>query len=108
MITISATGRLGKDPHTFITSSTKRMAVAPMACDVGRDRGVETMWLDIVTFGKAADTLMELNKGDMVSTIGRLEISRWTDEASGESRRKFQLIATQLFGARTTQHTAMP
>jgi len=63
----------------------------------------ETCFVDIVVFGRQAETCNEyLSKGRPVFIEGRLSFSTWEDRESGAKRSKLEVVAerVQFLGAR--------
>ncbi len=89
-------GNLTKDPElryspqgTAITSF--RIAVNSRTKH-GEEVREETLFIDVVVFGKQAESCGEyLNKGRGVLVEGRLQERRW--ESEGQHRSKFEVIA---------------
>lgn len=97
---LAAWGRLGSDPKAIDTKSGKPMTVASLAADVGDEQA--PWWLDVVTFGKEAETLAKHAKGECISVAGRVQRRKWTDNAGAE-REQLQVIADSLVSARTVR-----
>ena len=78
-------GRLGNDPELTYTSSGTaiakfRLAVnrPPRRAEDGSRGEEETDWLNIVCFGRTAETVSQyLNKGALVGIEGRVQSSTW-------------------------------
>ena len=89
-------GKLTKDPELRYTPqgtpvSTFRIAVNTKykQSDEARE---DTLFIDIVTFGKQAETCSQyLSKGKSVLVEGRLQERRW--ESDGQQRSKFEVVA---------------
>lgn len=89
-------GNLTKDPELRYTPqgtpvSTFRIAVNTKykQSDEARE---DTLFIDIVTFGKQAETCSQyLSKGKSVLVEGRLQERRW--ESDGQQRSKFEVVA---------------
>jgi len=81
MLQMAAHARLGKDPELKQTSNGNDMAVSSAAVDVTQGEGdQQTLWLGLVAFGKAAESLMRHHKGDLLSIQGKTTQSVWTDK----------------------------
>ncbi|WP_022947140.1 single-stranded DNA-binding protein [Methylohalobius crimeensis] len=104
MIHISAYGRLGRDPETRTTKSGKSMTTARMACDAtpGNSDEQETVWIQVLAFGKQAETLAKHQKGETLAVTGRLTQSRWTGK-DGEERIGFSVIVDSMVSSRTVR-----
>lgn len=105
MTSVFAYGRLGSDPREHTTKHGATMATASLAADVGgasSDGRAETVWFGVVAFGSAADNLLRCRKGELLGVAGRLQLSRWTDDA-GEERERLQVAAGTVVSARTAR-----
>jgi single-strand DNA-binding protein len=57
-----------------------------------------TNWYKVTMWGKGAeDAAKSINKGDVVTAIGRVEAKAWTD-SNGNARASLELTAHKLFG----------
>jgi single-strand DNA-binding protein len=89
-------GNLTKDPELRYTPqgtpvSTFRIAVNTRYKQSEESRE-DTLFIDIVTFGKQAETCSQyLNKGKSVLVEGRLQERRW--ESEGQQKSKFEVVA---------------
>jgi single-strand DNA-binding protein len=89
-------GNLTKDPELRYTPQGTPVASFRIAVnsrfkqsDESRE---ETLFIDVVTFGKQAETCSQyLSKGKTVLAEGRLQERRW--ESEGQQRSKFEVIA---------------
>jgi single-strand DNA-binding protein len=102
MIRASIHGRLGADPVQRETSAGKPMVTGSLAVDVSKP-GEEpaTEWFSLLGFGKVAEALAQHAKGDLVSAMGPLTRSTFTDR-DGKDRAGSSLLAESLLSARTT------
>ena len=73
------------------------MEVYPANTD---DDGV--LWLDVLTFGRAAESLARCSKGDTVSVAGKLRLTRFKT-SDGEDRETWQCIADSVITARSVR-----
>ena len=81
------------------------MVTASLALDVDRltdDRKSAPWWLNLVAFGAQAESLERHDKGEMISVIGPLERSYWTDQ-NGEVRESWGMVVESLVSARTVR-----
>jgi single-strand DNA-binding protein len=89
-------GNLTKDPELRYTPqgtpvSTFRIAVNTRYKQSEESRE-DTLFIDIVTFGKQAETCSQyLGKGKSVLVEGRLQERRW--ESEGQQKSKFEVVA---------------
>ncbi|KAA0697696.1 single-stranded DNA-binding protein [Neorhizobium sp. P12A] len=100
-MTAAAYGRLGQDPKSITTQSGKSMAAASMAVVIA-EQEAPPLWVNILAFGRTADDLLRLQKGDMVSASGRVQRSTWTG-ADGTKHEQLQIIADSLVSSRTVR-----
>ena len=101
-VTISAAGRLARDPDSRTTASGKNMALATIAVDLpaGRDADPETWWLSLMAFGRMAGELAKHRKGDRLAVMGQLQRSRFT-KRDGEERESWTLLCDAVLGPRS-------
>ena len=118
-------GNLTRDPELRYTPGGLGVASFGIAVNttIGKDeegnRKVETLFVDVVAFGKQAEVITEyLKKGSLVYLEGRLRYRTWED-SSGNKRSKheivldnFQFLNTrgkdQLDGVATTPDATTP
>jgi single-strand DNA-binding protein len=93
-------GNLTRDPEVRYTPN--GIAVASFAIAVNRKykQGEETKeevsYIDIVVFGKQAESCGQyINKGDSVLIDGRLQQRRWETE-EGQKRNKIEVVAQSV------------
>lgn len=98
-LTITGTGRLGRDAELRFTKSGSPMLSFTIATDelkktLGRDyqpEKTETAWIDCTLFGSLAEVLVEkMTKGALVTVHGDLVPRTWTD-AEGKQQSKLQV-----------------
>ena len=106
MMTLSVYGRLGREPRPITTKTGKAMTVASLAVTVPSREDGETVdatqWLSVTAFGRIADDLAALGKGDMVAVIGRAQLNRYQAQDGG-AREDLGLVADSLVSARTSR-----
>ena len=106
MMALSAYGRLGREPKPITTKTGKAMTVASLAVTVPSREDGETVdatqWLSVTAFGRIADDLAQLGKGDMVSVMGRVQLRRYQSQ-DGAAREDLELVADSLVSARTSR-----
>jgi single stranded DNA-binding protein len=57
----------------------------------------EVVFIDVCTFGRIAErTALRLKKGAHVFAAGRLQLNRWQDASSGETRQVIRVVASQV------------
>ena len=93
-------GNLTRDPEIRYTPN--GAAVASFAIAVNRkykqgdDPKEEVSYIDIVVFGKQAESCGQyINKGDSVLIDGRLQQRRWETE-DGQKRNKIEVVAERV------------
>lgn len=92
-------GNLTKDPEMRYTPQGTPVATFSLAINYtykqGDDWKKETTFVDIVVFGRQAETCGQyLNKGSSALVEGRLQERRW--ESDGQQRRKFEVVAQSV------------
>lgn len=100
MISVTASGNIGRDPEMKYTQSGMGILSFSLASN-GREK-VEGEWKDVATwlrvtiFGKRAESLEKLlAKGSKVIVRGKLSVRDYTTQA-GESRRSVEVTAEDL------------
>ena len=104
---IAAYGRLARDPRQHETTSGKPMTTGTIAVEVelherGAETAAETLWLQVCAFGRQADDLARMAKGEPVSVAGRLQMTRYQTR-EGDARESWQCIADSVVSARTVR-----
>jgi single-strand DNA-binding protein len=94
---IELAGYLGGKPVTrFLPSGTKvanvRLAEGYRYVDAQKKEQEHTNWHAIVCYGRLADMIEQLNKGDNILVNGTLQIREFTP-ADGSKRRVYEVIA---------------
>jgi single-strand DNA-binding protein len=92
-------GNLTKDPELRYTPQGTPVATFSLAINYSYKQGdewkKETTFIDIVVFGKQAESCGQyLNKGSSALVEGRLQERRW--ESDGQQRRKFEVVAQSV------------
>lgn len=92
-------GNLTKDPELRYTPQGTPVASFRIAVNskYKQSEGFreETLFIDVVTFGKQAETCSQyLNKGNSVLVEGRLQERRW--ESEGQQRSKVEVVAQTI------------
>ncbi len=93
-------GNLTRDPEVRYTPNGTAVANFPIAINrrfkQGGEVKEEVCYVDIVVFGRQADTCGQyINKGDAVLIDGRLQQRRWeTDD--GQKRNKIEVVAQSV------------
>jgi single-strand DNA-binding protein len=92
-------GNLTKDPELRYTPQGTPVSSFRLAINYrykqGDDLKQETTFIDIVVFGKQAESCSQyLNKGSSVLVEGRLQERRW--ESDGQQRSKFEIVAQSV------------
>ena len=93
-------GNLTRDPEVRFTPSGTPVANFRIAVNHRYKQGGEmrddVCYIDIVVFGKQAETCGQyLNKGNGVIIDGRLQERRWETE-EGQKRSKYEVVAQQV------------
>jgi single-strand DNA-binding protein len=92
-------GNLTKDPELRYTPQGTPVATFRLAVNYrykqGDDMKQETTFIDIVVFGKQANSCGQyLSKGSSALVEGRLQERRW--ESEGQQRSKFEVVAQSV------------
>ncbi|MBF0345514.1 MAG: single-stranded DNA-binding protein [Nitrospirae bacterium] len=92
-------GNLTKDPELRYTPQGMPVAKLSVAANTRTKQGEEwkdeTLYLDVVVFGKVAENCGQyLGKGRGVLVEGRLKESRW--EADGQKKSRFECVANNV------------
>jgi len=106
MIIANIHGRAARDGELNQSQNGKSWCKLSVACFAGTDRQSKeslTQWIRVVAFGRVAEELARVRKGETLSAIGRVELSRWTTQ-DGTEREDMQLIAESVM----TQRSARP
>ena len=95
---VTLTGFSGRDAETKYGASGNKT----VSCSIATTRSwkaknsdeweEETTWHNIVAWGKTADALELVKKGDAVHVDGRISVREWEDQSGGK-RLFFQIIA---------------
>ncbi len=93
-------GNLTKDPEVRYTPQGTSVCNFRIAVNhrfkQGEEVKKETMFIDVVVFGKQADTCGQyLNKGSGCLVEGRLQERRWETE-DGHQRNKYEVVAQNV------------
>ena len=96
-------GRLGADPQSHMTPQGTELTRFPMAVSRKTNKGEETTWFSVTTFGKTAKFCADyLGKGASVLVEGRLVPDLATGSPkiwhtkSGEARTSYELYASEI------------
>jgi single-strand DNA-binding protein len=104
MIIANIHGRAARDGELSQSQNGKSWCKVSVACFAGTDRKSGeslTQWVRVVAFGRVAEELARVRKGETLSAIGRVELSRWTTQ-DGTEREDMQLIAEIVVTLRST------
>ena len=97
---IIVVGRVGQDPEVRYSKNGNPVANLSVATTHSRKSGDgyedETEWHKIVCFGSQAEFAKEyINKGNLVSVVGRINTNKWQDK-NGNTRSQKQIICREL------------
>jgi len=102
-IIASINGRVARDGELRQSKAGKPWCRVSVACYAGKDREKDeelTQWFTLIAFGRVAEDLAGVEKGQTVSAIGRVELNRWTTQ-EGETREDMRLICDAIVTARS-------
>lgn len=98
-------GRLGKDPETAYTKSSKAYTKFTLAVDCGYGENKRTEWFNVKCWEKLAETVQKFcAKGKQVLIEGELQQSQYTDKNGVEktwvevSARNVQFLGSKADG----------
>lgn len=99
MNSVAISGNIGKDPELRASASGTSILSFSVAVNERIKKGDEwtdyTNWVDVVVFGKRAESLGNiLTKGMKVAVAGKLRYSQW--ERDGQKRSKLEVIADDV------------
>ena len=95
-------GNLGRDPESKQTQSGRTITTFSVATserwsDKDGNRQERTEWHNIKTFGPVGDICARfLRRGSKVYVEGRLESREVVDQASGQSRKFWNIVASEV------------
>lgn len=85
---ITLTGRAGRDPEVRYNESGSVVANLTLAVD-RPVKDSDPDWFNLAIWGKQAQVAADyVRKGSLIGVVGRMEIDKWTDRATGEPRSK--------------------
>ncbi len=105
MIQASIYGRLGRQPENRQTKTGNAMTTCSIAVDATPSNHAgdqETIWFQVLAFGRAGETLDRHSKGDLVSLSGRITQSRWAG-SDGDERVSMTIVADAVISARSVR-----
>ncbi len=109
-------GNLTRDPELRYTPAGLGVASfglavnTPMGKDEEGNRKTETLFVDVIAFGRQAEVIAEyLKKGSLVFIEGRLRYRTWED-AAGNKRSKHEVVLNnfQFLNAKDKDSTPQP
>ena len=104
-IVASIHGRAARDGELRESPAGTSWCRLRVACEARADRETNepmTQWLILVAFGRQAEELAKVEKGQTLSAIGRVELNRWTGQ-NGAEHQDLQLIADAVVTARSSR-----
>ena len=84
--------RLSRDPELRYTTSGTTVCKVGLVASEKRNQDETTLWLDGTAFGKTAEFLNNVRKGQRVFIVGRLQTDQWTDNNGGKRSRTALII----------------
>jgi single-strand DNA-binding protein len=99
-------GRLSEDPVAKTAGGTNLVEMR-LVSSQGKGDKEKTQWVKAAFFGKQADLVKDLKKGDMIAVQGPLHARAWSTK-SGEARCDLELTVNSFtfIGGKTTDKTA--
>lgn len=114
MNTVYLIGNLGRDPEMRQTNGGQAVATLSIATTknvkIGQEWQGKTTWHSVVAFGKRADRLAQLRKGEMVFVDGEIVVEQWTSK-DGQARSSVKIHANRVVRVddlRSTAHQSQP
>ena len=104
-------GHITKDVETTFTASGMAIAKFTLAVnDYRKDKDTQVSFVDVTAFGKQAEILGNVKKGDPLFVEGRLQQDRWQDKTTGANRTKLGviLVSFQFMKAKGAQQEYQP
>ena len=90
-------GNLTRDPELKYSQNGVVFTTFTLATNFKGGEKEETCFIDVVLFGKQAETAEKyLKKGLSVLVEGRLSQEQWTDKETGAKRSKHKIIGNQI------------
>ena len=104
-ICFSAYGFVDREVKSISTRSGRSMAFSSIVCHGGRDNGErKTRWYTILGFGKIAEAMRDLRKGDPITVTGELRVkSRRSNH--GEDGSELEIVVDQMLSAKVIEPT---
>jgi single-strand DNA-binding protein len=96
-------GRAPRDGELRQAKSGKDWCRLTLAVDAGSDRETgesHTLWVTVLAFGRNAEELARVIKGETVAAMGRIEQNIWTTR-EGTERQDLNLIADSILTGRS-------
>lgn len=92
---ITLVGRAGRDAQLRYLDGGKVVANLTLAVNRGRDQ--EPDWFNLEIWDKQAQVAGDyVKKGSLIGVIGRLQMQKWTDKSTGETKSKPVVVVTRL------------
>lgn len=92
---ITLVGRAGRDAELRYLDGGKVVANLTLAVNRGRDQ--EPDWFNLEIWDKQAQVAGDyVKKGSLIGVIGRLQMQKWTDRGTGETKSKPVVVVTRL------------
>jgi len=101
-ITATLYGRAAFDPRQHVTKANKPMTTCRLAVDATGHNAEDqqTVWFDVLAFGRNAEALAAVEKGQMLSAMGRVTKSVYRAQ-DGSEREQLTLLADAIVTARS-------
>lgn len=95
MNSITLIGRAGRDPELRYFESGKVVANLTLAVNRGRDK--EPDWFNLEIWDKQAQIAADyVRKGSLIAVIGPMQMQKWTDKTTGETKSKPVVVVSRL------------
>lgn len=106
---VTLMGHLGKDPKAKTLTNGTTVATFSIAITERYKDNKTTTWLDVVFYGKTAETIGKyLHKGDPIYVEGRINNRSWED-SEGKKHYKTEIVGSSfIFLAKSNKSTYTP
>lgn len=95
MNSITLIGCAGRDPELRYFESGKVVANLTLAVNRGRDK--EPDWFNLEIWDKQAQIAADyVRKGSLIAVIGPMQMQKWTDKTTGETKSKPVVVVNRL------------
>lgn len=98
MTSLTAFGRLTRDPEMRYTSKGTAIATFSLACGSAMGKEIQTAFVDFKAWGGQATAISKLRKGDPLLCWAVPATESWDDKQTGAKRSKLVFTVTGIAG----------